>query len=82
MTLTSHGRLVCQGYTNPVRPDPSDVDLRLDVNFVMHAYPEDGGTTIFYRVFLDEGQVALIRPCNRLGVMGARRFRGSRPRGE
>ena len=76
MTLTSHGRLVWHGYVSQFFPQPpADRDIGLDINFLMYAEPEGGGPRIYYRVFLDRGQVTWIRPCNRLGQMGARRVR-------
>jgi hypothetical protein len=75
LTLTSHGRLVWHGYVSEFRPHaPRDRDMGLDCNFLMYGEPEGGGPRIYYRVFLDHGQVTWIRPCNRLGQMGARRF--------
>jgi hypothetical protein len=75
-TLTSHGRLTWHDYVNDIRPQaPRDFDLELDTNFLMYAEPESGGERLYYRVFLDEGQVTWIRPCNRLGQMGAARLR-------
>jgi hypothetical protein len=76
MTLTSHGRLIWHGFVSPIRPEQPtrDLDLGLDGNFVMYAEPEGGGPLVHYRVFLDHGQVTWVRPCNRLGQMGAKRF--------
>ena len=75
MTLTSHGRLIWHGYVSKVLPGPPrDIDFGLDGDFVMYAEPEEGGPLVYYRVFLVEGQVTWIRPCNRLGIMGARRL--------
>jgi hypothetical protein len=42
--------------------------------FFMYAEPEGGGPLVYYRVFLDHGQVTWVRPCNRLGQMGAKRY--------
>ena len=76
MTLTSHGRLLWHGFVSEFRPQPPrDLDLELDVDFLMYAEPEGGAARIYYRVFLDHGQVTWIRPCNRVGTMGARRLR-------
>jgi hypothetical protein len=71
LTLTRHGRLVWHGYVSEFRPHPPrDHDMDLDCNFLMYAEPEGGGQRIYYRVFLDHGQVTWIRPCNRLGHGG------------
>jgi hypothetical protein len=79
MTLTSHGRLIWHGFVSEFRPQPPrDLDHGFDGNFLMYAEPEGGGARIYYRVFLARGQVTWIRPCNRLGMMGARRFQPTR----
>ena len=76
-TLTDRGRLIWHGFVSPIWPErpPMDLEMDFDGNFVMYAEPEGGGPLIYYRVFLDRGQVTWIRPCNRLGQMGARRYR-------
>ena len=80
-TLTSHGRLIWHAFVSEIRPQPPrDLDLGLSGDFVMYAKPEDEGERIYYRVFLDEGQVKRIRPCNRLGEMGAARHQPMRRR--